>query len=152
MELLNGWEFIVASYVAATICGAIKLFRVSVKYKVSAKTLWRKLKPMVSTAFMTSNRNDIDHILGGKDDTYWYVIMKNGKVAESYIRKRIGGAWEIACGRRFCHSPFRNAGSQGFELPDRLARRALRVTKAPSFCHHVTMTTRSSWRQALRAE
>ena len=54
-DLLNGWEFIVASYVAATICGAIKLARVSLKYKVKAGVLWRKLKPLVGTAFTTAN-------------------------------------------------------------------------------------------------
>ena len=26
-------------------------------------------------------RNDVDHILGGKGDTYWYTIMKKGKVS-----------------------------------------------------------------------
>ena len=35
-------------------------------------------------------RNDVDHILGGKGDTYWYVIMKKGKVTESYIGKNSG--------------------------------------------------------------
>ncbi len=39
-------------------------------------------------------RNDVDHILGGKGDTYWYVIMKKGKVVESYIGKISGGVWE----------------------------------------------------------
>ena len=39
-------------------------------------------------------RNDVDHVLGGKDGTYWYVIMKKGKVTESYIGKNRGGAWE----------------------------------------------------------
>ena len=54
-DLLNGWEFIVASYVAATICGAIKLVRVSVKYKVKAAVLWTKLKPLIGTAFAAAN-------------------------------------------------------------------------------------------------
>lgn len=39
-------------------------------------------------------RGDVDHVLGGKDGTYWYVIMKNGKVRESWIGKSLGGAWE----------------------------------------------------------
>ena len=38
--------------------------------------------------------NDVDLILGGKSDTYWYVVMKKGKVTESYIGKYKGGAWE----------------------------------------------------------
>lgn len=47
--------------------------------------------------FYQAHRNDVDHILGGKDGTYWYVIMKNGKVAESFIGKRNGGTWEDVC-------------------------------------------------------
>lgn len=39
-------------------------------------------------------RDDVDHILGGKDDTYWYVIMKKGKVTEFYIGKYKSGVWE----------------------------------------------------------
>ena len=39
-------------------------------------------------------RNDVDLILGGKGATYWYVIMKKGKVTESYIGKNKGGVWE----------------------------------------------------------
>ena len=39
-------------------------------------------------------RNDVDLILGGKGDTFWYTVMKKGKVTESYIGKFIGGVWE----------------------------------------------------------
>ncbi|MBP5279279.1 MAG: hypothetical protein J6Z03_02245 [Erysipelotrichaceae bacterium] len=39
-------------------------------------------------------RDDVDHILGGKDDTYWYTILKDGKVRESYIGKYKNGSWE----------------------------------------------------------
>ncbi len=39
-------------------------------------------------------RNDVDHILGGKGDTYWYIIMKIDKVLETYIGKYSGGVWE----------------------------------------------------------
>ena len=54
-ELLNGWEFIVAVYVTATICGVVKLARVSLKYKVKAGTLVRKLMPMMASAFAAAN-------------------------------------------------------------------------------------------------
>ena len=47
--------------------------------------------------FYQAYRNDVDHILGGKGNTYWYVIMKKGKVTESYIGKNSGGAWEDVC-------------------------------------------------------
>ena len=42
-------------------------------------------------------RSDVDHILGGKGNTYWYVIMKKGKVTESYIGKNSTGVWEDIC-------------------------------------------------------
>ena len=44
--------------------------------------------------FYQAYRGDVDHVIGGKDGTYWYVIMKKGKVTESYIGKYSGGAWE----------------------------------------------------------
>ena len=44
--------------------------------------------------FYQAYRNDVDQILGGKGDTYWYVIMKEGKITESYIGKNSGGTWE----------------------------------------------------------
>ena len=41
--------------------------------------------------FYQAYRNDVDHILGGKGNTYWYVILKKGEVTESYIGKNSGG-------------------------------------------------------------
>ena len=41
--------------------------------------------------FYQAYRSDVDHILGGKGNTYWYVILKKGKVTESYIGKNSGG-------------------------------------------------------------
>ena len=39
-------------------------------------------------------RGDVDLILGGKGNTFWYTVMKKGKVTESYIGKYAGGVWE----------------------------------------------------------
>ena len=47
--------------------------------------------------FYQAYRGDVDHVLGGKDGTYWYVIMKKGKVTESYIGKNSTGVWEDIC-------------------------------------------------------
>ena len=47
--------------------------------------------------FAQAYRNDVDHILGGKNGTFWYVVMKKGKVTESCIGKLSGGAWEDVC-------------------------------------------------------
>ena len=41
--------------------------------------------------FYQAYRNDVNHILGGKGNTFWYVVMKKGKVTESYIGKNAGG-------------------------------------------------------------
>lgn len=47
--------------------------------------------------FYQSYRNDVDHILGGKDGTFWYLIMKKGKVTESCIGRYRDGVWEDVC-------------------------------------------------------
>ena len=44
--------------------------------------------------FYQAYKDEVDHVLGGKDGTYWYIVMKKGKVAESYIGKYNAGAWE----------------------------------------------------------
>ncbi len=38
-------------------------------------------------------RDDVDHMIGGKGNTYWYVISKKGKVTESYIGTYQDGIW-----------------------------------------------------------
>lgn len=43
--------------------------------------------------FYQAYREDADHILGGKDDTYWYSILKKGKLTESYIAVYRDGIW-----------------------------------------------------------
>jgi len=43
--------------------------------------------------FYQAYRDEVDHILGGKGDTYWYSIMKDGKVKESYIASCKDGVW-----------------------------------------------------------
>ncbi len=43
--------------------------------------------------FYQAYRDDEDHILGGKGNTFWYVIMKDGKTQEAYIGTYENGAW-----------------------------------------------------------
>lgn len=38
-------------------------------------------------------RDEVDWILGGKGDTYWFVIMKDQSVKETYIGKCRDGVW-----------------------------------------------------------
>ena len=44
--------------------------------------------------FYQAYQKDVDHILGGKNNTFWYMIAKKGKVSETYIGKRNGNVWE----------------------------------------------------------
>lgn len=44
--------------------------------------------------FIQAYRDDVDHLLGGKGNVYWYTIMKEGKVKESYIGQFDGAAWK----------------------------------------------------------
>ena len=44
--------------------------------------------------FYQAFQNDVDHVIGGKGDTYWYYVMKKGKVLETYIGKKKGDTWE----------------------------------------------------------
>ena len=39
-------------------------------------------------------RDDEDHIFGGKDNTFWYVILRKGKTAESLIGILHEGHWQ----------------------------------------------------------
>jgi|GEM_PF-2278421 len=58
-SLLDGWQFVVAMFLACTVCGAIKFFHVVRKYNIRASTLWGKLKPLVVLAFMNRNITSI---------------------------------------------------------------------------------------------
>jgi len=58
-SLLDGWQFVVAMFLACTICGAVKFFHVARKYKIRTSTLWGKLKPLVALAFMSGNITSI---------------------------------------------------------------------------------------------
>ena len=55
--LLKGWEFIVASYAIAIICGAAKLIIVCTRFKLKLPVIWKKLWPMIATAFASANNS-----------------------------------------------------------------------------------------------
>lgn len=44
--------------------------------------------------FVQAYRDDVDLFLGGKDGTYWYIVMKKGKAKESYIAEYENGSWK----------------------------------------------------------
>jgi len=39
-------------------------------------------------------RDDEDHYIGGKGSTCWYIIMKKGKIRESFIGTNADGVWK----------------------------------------------------------
>ena len=43
--------------------------------------------------FFHAYRDDVDHIMGGKENVCWYVISKEGSVKESWIGTFEGGTW-----------------------------------------------------------
>lgn len=47
--------------------------------------------------FYQAYRDDVDHILGGKGNTYWYIVSKKGKAMESYIATYHDGTWSDLC-------------------------------------------------------
>ena len=47
--------------------------------------------------FYQAYKDDVDHIIGGKGGTYWYLIMKNGSVTEARIATYQDGVWQDRC-------------------------------------------------------
>ncbi len=43
--------------------------------------------------FYQAFRDEVDHIMGGKDDTVWFIVMQDQSVKETYIGKLTDGVW-----------------------------------------------------------
>ena len=43
--------------------------------------------------FYQAFRDEVDLVIGGKDDTFWFTVMKDQSVRETYIGKLSGGEW-----------------------------------------------------------
>ena len=54
-ELLNGWKFIVASYVIFALCTAVKAIKTSVRCGIRIPDLWRMVKPVAKVSFTTGS-------------------------------------------------------------------------------------------------
>lgn len=54
-EILEGWKFIVASYIVFTVSTAIKALKVSLTTGIGISDFWKKIKPIVSMAFTTGS-------------------------------------------------------------------------------------------------
>lgn len=54
-ELLQGWKFIVASYIVYTICIVIKAVKTTAVTKIGIAECWRRIKPAVMLSFSTGS-------------------------------------------------------------------------------------------------
>ena len=54
-EILEGWKFIVASYIVFGVCTAFKMVKTSMTTSIGVPELWRKIKPLVKVAFTTGS-------------------------------------------------------------------------------------------------
>ena len=43
--------------------------------------------------FYQAFRDEVDWVMGGKDDTFWFMILQDQSVKETYIGKLKDGAW-----------------------------------------------------------
>ena len=47
--------------------------------------------------FIQAYRDDVDYIIGGKGNTYWFAVSKKGKVTETYVGTYQNGVWTDRC-------------------------------------------------------
>ena len=62
--------------------------------KMSAERFMKLVEEQKGFEFYQAYRDDVDHIIGGKGNTYWYVISKKGSAVESYIAEFCNGVWQ----------------------------------------------------------
>lgn len=43
--------------------------------------------------FYQAFRDEVDWVIGGKEDTYWFVVLKDQSVKETYVGKLQDGVW-----------------------------------------------------------
>lgn len=60
---------------------------------MSAEQFMELVKEHNGFEFLQAYRDDVDHIIGGKENTYWYIIMKKRKILETYIGIFRDGVW-----------------------------------------------------------
>ena len=47
--------------------------------------------------FYQAYRDDVDHVMGGKGNTYWYSVLKKGSNQETWIGTYRDGVWNDQC-------------------------------------------------------
>ncbi len=61
---------------------------------MSAERFMKLVEENDGFEFVQAFREDEDHLLGGKGDTFWFTILRDGKVKESYIGTLKDGVWQ----------------------------------------------------------
>lgn len=64
---------------------------------MSAERFVQLVEEQKGFEFIQAYRDDIDYIIGGKGNTYWFSVSKNGKVTEIYIGVFQNGVWTDRC-------------------------------------------------------
>ena len=54
-DLLSGWKFILASYLAFSVCIAVKAVKTSMLSGIRIPELWQKVKPVAKVSFSTGS-------------------------------------------------------------------------------------------------
>ena len=61
---------------------------------MSAEKFMQLVEEYKGFELVQAYRDDVDLYLGGKDGTFWYVVMKNGKAKESFVATYSQGSWK----------------------------------------------------------
>lgn len=61
---------------------------------MSAERFMQLVKETRGFEMIHAYADDVDHLLGGKEGSCWYIIMKNGKIKESFIATYDNSVWE----------------------------------------------------------
>ncbi len=81
-------------------------------------------------------RDDVDHHLGGKDNTYWYIIRKNGKTTDAWIGVLKDGIWND----RY----IKGAGSEKTESAIPSGTTVVRIAERAYLCQNQAWVTRKT--------
>ncbi len=84
--------------------------------------------------FYQAYRDDVDHVMGGKGNTFWYTVMKNGKVKESWIAGYNGGVWSD----RY----IKGRGAKAAEKPAKPGTTAKKIAERAYLCQDENWVTR----------
>jgi len=60
---------------------------------MSAERFMELVKECKGFEFSQAYRDEVDYLMGGQGQTYWFTVLKDGSVKESYVGKLENGVW-----------------------------------------------------------